>query len=183
MILLIDMCYKKKSLSYYEFVKPIANIAISLKERVLIRHFLELTEDDIEGTDKAILCGTALSDNTFLNHLAEFDWILGCDISILGICAGMEVVSLVYGSQLVDKTEIGMTEIKPVKDSALFSGKEKFEAYELHSNAIKPSMELEIFAVSNNCVQAIKHTSKPFFGIMFHPEVRNEWVVERFLNL
>lgn len=38
-------------------------------------------------------------------------------------------------------------------------------------------------AVSDRCVQAIRHRSLPLYGLLFHPEVRNEWIIERFLRL
>ena len=34
-----------------------------------------------------------------------------------------------------------------------------------------------------NSIQAIKHKEKPFYGIMFHPEVRNEEIVKNFISL
>jgi anthranilate/para-aminobenzoate synthase component II len=30
-------------------------------------------------------------------------------------------------------------------------------------------------------VQAIKHKTKPFYGVLFHPEVRNKGLIEKFL--
>jgi GMP synthase (glutamine-hydrolysing) len=38
-------------------------------------------------------------------------------------------------------------------------------------------------AVSDSGVQAVRHPDIPLFGMMFHPEVRNDGVVERFLSL
>ena len=38
-------------------------------------------------------------------------------------------------------------------------------------------------AVSDTGIQAVRHPEKPIFGVMFHPEVRNDEVVERFLAL
>ena len=61
--------------------------------------------------------------------------------------------------------------------------KKEFEAYELHNYSVKPSKDFEILAKSKKCVQAIKHKSKPIYGILFHPEVRNKWIIKRFLKL
>jgi GMP synthase (glutamine-hydrolysing) len=38
-------------------------------------------------------------------------------------------------------------------------------------------------AASEGRVQAIRHRSFPLYGLLFHPEVRNEWLIERFLGL
>ena len=38
-------------------------------------------------------------------------------------------------------------------------------------------------AVSDEGIQAMHHPDLPLYGVMFHPEVRNDVVVERFLVL
>jgi GMP synthase (glutamine-hydrolysing) len=38
-------------------------------------------------------------------------------------------------------------------------------------------------AQSKSCVQAIRHYELPRYGVLFHPEVRNEQVVRNFLAL
>jgi GMP synthase-like glutamine amidotransferase len=48
---------------------------------------------------------------------------------------------------------------------------------------IKPSNDFFVLAKSQKCVQAIQHKIKPLFGVMFHPEVRNPEIIEKFLNL
>jgi GMP synthase (glutamine-hydrolysing) len=183
MILLIDTCCRKGSLSLEEFVKPVANIVKNEELDLVIRHFLELKEDDSKGVDKVILCGVTLKDNEFMKYPEKFDWIKHFDKPILGICSGMLITARIYGGVIERNTEIGMIEIRTVKTDTLFSGKEKFEAYELHNFSVRPSKEFDVLAVSNKCIQAIKHKSRPVYGVQFHPEVRNEWIIERFLNL
>ncbi|MCJ7423113.1 hypothetical protein MUP01_02450, partial [Candidatus Bathyarchaeota archaeon] len=56
-------------------------------------------------------------------------------------------------------------------------------AYELHKYSIKPSLELDVLAESNNCVQAIKHRERNIYGVLFHPEVRNRKIIEQFIFL
>jgi GMP synthase-like glutamine amidotransferase len=67
-----------------------------------------------------------------------------------------------------------------VKENILFSL--RFKVYSLHNYAIKPSDEFEVLAESSKCVQAIKHKQKDIYGVLFHPEVRNKEVVQRFIR-
>ena len=76
--------------------------------------------------------------------------------------------------------EIGMTEIAASKANLLFSS--SFRAYALHNYALAPSAEFEVLAESANCVQVIKHKHKDIYGVLFHPEVRNKEVVQRFIH-
>jgi GMP synthase-like glutamine amidotransferase len=177
MILVVDMNFKKGSLAFYEFVLPI--ISVIRKQRVLVKHHSELSSEDIDDCERIVLSGTALKDNDFLGHVEDFDWIRKCDKPVLGICAGMEVIGLVFGSSLQVCLEIGMKEIRLKKKNALFSS--TFKAYELHSHSVQPSEEFDMLAESENCMQAIKHKEKAIYGVLFHPEVRNTEIIERFI--
>jgi GMP synthase-like glutamine amidotransferase len=99
-----------------------------------------------------------LKDNDFLKHVEDFGWIRKCDKPILGICAGMEVIGLVFDSSLQNCLEIGMKEIRLTSKNLLFSS--TFKAYELHNNSVQPSKEFDVLAESANCVQVIKYREK-----------------------
>ena len=88
---------------------------------------------------------------------------------------------MVFDSDLYDCKEIGMWKIMTKQSNRLFSG--VFEAYELHSKAVRLSDDFDILAKSTRCVQAIKHATKEIYGVMFHPEVRNPDIIRRFLEL
>ena len=60
-----------------------------------ICHYTEVKEDDLESYDKIILCGTALKDNAYLEQMEAFSWMKDMKKPILGICAGMQVISAV----------------------------------------------------------------------------------------
>jgi GMP synthase-like glutamine amidotransferase len=179
MILVVDMNFKKDSLGFYEFVSPIVNIAEELEECV-VKHYTELTPKDIRNSGKIILSGTALKDNVTLNQTSKFKWMKDCDKPILGICAGMQTLGLVLGGHLQKCLEIGMTQIETLKANPLFSS--RFKAYSLHNYSIQPSDEFEALAESAQCIQAIKHKQKNIYGVLFHPEVRNQEIVQRFIR-
>jgi GMP synthase-like glutamine amidotransferase len=179
MILVVDMTSKKNSFGFSEFALPIVSIAEEL-EKCVVKHYLEVNEKNLNGYDKIILSGSALKNTVTLDQTARFTWIKNCGKSILGICAGMQTTGLVFGSRLEKCREIGMTEIVTVKENILFSS--RFKVYSLHNYAIKPSDEFEVLAESSKCVQAIKHKQKNIYGVLFHPEVRNKEVIQRFIH-
>ncbi len=179
MILVVDMNFKKDSLGFYEFVSPIVNIAEELEE-CIVKHYTEVTPKDLRNSGKIILSGTALKDNVTLNQTSKFKWMKDCDKPILGICAGMQTLGLVLGGRLQECLEIGMTQVETLKANPLFSS--RFNAYSLHNYSIQPSDEFEALAESAKCIQAIKHKQKDIYGVLFHPEVRNQEIIQRFIR-
>jgi GMP synthase (glutamine-hydrolysing) len=180
MILILDMNWKKDSLGYYEFVLPIASIAKSLDEYT-VKHYIEVTDKELSQCDIVILSGTALKDIATLSRLEKFQWLKETEKPVLGICAGMETIGMVYGMRLTRCLEIGMTLVNVVKENVLFSG--GLKAYSLHSVCVEPSEDFEVWAESAKCIQVIKHKIKPIHGVLFHPEVRNPELIKRFIQL
>jgi GMP synthase (glutamine-hydrolysing) len=173
------MNYRKDSLGIYEFVHPIASIAKNF-EKCTIKHYLELGREDVDECSRVIISGNALRNEQCLNKPERSSWIRTCEKPVLGICAGMQTICLVLGSALERCVEIGMNRIETVKENPLFSA--SFDAYELHGYAIRPSAEFEVLAKSKKCVQAVKHREKDVYGVLFHPEVRNREIIERFVS-
>ena len=177
MILIIDMNYEKDSLGYYEFVMPIASVVKGMQDYE-VKHFSEVS--DADKYERIILSGTTLKDMEFAKKIHKFEWMKGCERPILGICAGMEAIGLVFGSRLKKCQEIGMAQVETTRPNPLFSS--RFKAYELHNFSITPSRDFDILANSENCIQAVKHRYKNIFGVVFHPEVRNKEILERFVS-
>ena len=176
MILLISTCSEK--LNEEEFVRSISKI---IEKDVSINHYSSINKADLDKASKVIICGTSLKDNEYLKHLKEFDWLKSIEKPVLGICSGMQVIALQFGAKLIKNKEIGMTSIRVIKPNPLFS--HDFKAYELHGKGLADLDNFEILATSTYSVQAIKHNSREIYGIMFHPEVRNEQIVKNFLSL
>jgi GMP synthase-like glutamine amidotransferase len=179
MILVIDMNGRKDSLGFYEFVLPIVAIAQELNE-VVVQHYTELKQDNLGKYSSVILSGTPLKDHTTLNQTEKFEWIETCKKPILGICAGMQTIGLVFGLTLKKCLGIGMTQVTWLKPNPLFSS--KFKAYSLHNFSVVPSEDFEVLSETLQCVQAMKHKQKDIFGVLFHPEVRNREIIERFVH-
>ena len=179
MILVVDMNSRRASLAYHEFVTPIIAIIGELDESV-VRHYSEITREDLNECSKLILSGSPLKDTATLNEMEKFTWLETLCKPILGICAGMQTISLFFGSPLIKCSELGMTKIRTLKANPLFSS--SFKAYSLHNFAIEPSPAFHVLAKSAKCVQAIKHKNREIYGVLFHPEVRNEEILQRFIS-
>lgn len=180
MILVVDMNWKKDSLGYYEFVAPLIAVAQKYDE-VIVEHYSELHTEALGCYSRIILSGTTLKDVAFLQQPGKFTWLKQVKKPMLGICAGMEVIGQVFGLRLRQGLEIGMTQINTLKENPLFSG--TFRAYSLHSYVVEPAVDFQVLAESPQCIQAIGHKQKLIYGILFHPEVRNEDILERFITM
>jgi GMP synthase - Glutamine amidotransferase domain len=183
MILLVNLAAKPGLLSRDEYVGPVARIVAAAGYKWREEHFLKISRETIAGADGIILCGTALKDNAFAEHVQDLAWLRTAACPVLGICAGAEVLCLAYGGRLVPACGIGMTEVRVAEADPLLGGPRTFSAYEVHTFACEPPAGWTITAVSETCVQAFRHPDRPVYGLMFHPEVRNDAVVERFCKL
>jgi GMP synthase-like glutamine amidotransferase len=182
-ILLIDLCCREGSLGFDEYVMPIERIVAGSGFETVSVHYRSVSPGHIAGAEAVILCGTPLADNAFLRNPGAFSWVEKSSIPILGICAGMELLFKTFGGMLGYCTEIGMNEIRVTETDPIFSTPLSFWAYEIHTLACTDPGPFRVLAASDRCIQVIRHPVRPVYGVMFHPEVRNEWVVERFLSL
>ncbi len=102
---------------------------------------------------------------------------------ILGMCAGHQLIGEFFGGKvrsasesLSGTPEFGKTEIIIDKHGDLFRGlPQKFFVWESHNDEVSEiSPELELLAHSDTCAfEAIKHVSRPIYGVQFHPEVQH----------
>jgi GMP synthase-like glutamine amidotransferase len=176
MILIISTC--KEKLHEMEFVRPIEDILKEKGVKFFTRHYKDVKKGDLLNTDKIIICGTSLMDNEFINDINYFNFIKSFNKPILGICAGMQIISLVFGGKIKEKQEIGFYKENFVKE--FFGLKGEQEVYHLHNNYISVPSCFGIYAESGSVAQAIKHKDKEIYGVLFHPEVRNHKLIENF---
>jgi GMP synthase (glutamine-hydrolysing) len=178
MILLINTCQEK--LHYYEFVKPIEDILKNSEIKFFTKHYKEVSNKDLEKAKKVIICGTSLKDNNLLNNLNRFSWLKDFNKPVFGICAGMQIIGLVFGSKLEKGGEIGFYN---ESFKANFLGlKDNEEVYHIHNYYVTVPNDFELFA-NSNIPQAIKHKTKLIYGVLFHPEVRNKDLILNFLKI
>ena len=182
MILCIDLSYKMDSLGWHEFVAPIMEIIRKQGIACDSIHYSEFAAGGRVRAEGLIMCGTALCDNLFSQNKESFQWLHACECPVLGVCAGCQALLQAFGALLEVSPEIGTKSIRSVRENDFITCKQ-FDAYELHRYAPGPSDQFIVLAESDSCIQAVKHRSLPYYGVMFHPEVRNEWVVDNFLSI
>jgi GMP synthase-like glutamine amidotransferase len=171
---------KKDSLGFYEFVLPIISIAEGV-DACQMKHYLEVTSKEIDSCDHIILSGTPLKDNVTLRQPEKFTWIRSIKKPVLGICAGMQTIGVVFGLRLTQCLEVGMVEMTTLVENPLFSS--TFKAYSLHNYSVEASEEFDVLAESKQCLQALKNKQRPIFGVLFHPEARNQDIIRSFIQL
>ncbi|MEM4605461.1 MAG: gamma-glutamyl-gamma-aminobutyrate hydrolase family protein [Candidatus Pacearchaeota archaeon] len=176
-VLIISTC--KEKLHEFEFVEPIKNI---LKEKgfdFFVKSYREICEDDFNNCDKIIISGTSLMDNDFLNYIERFNLLKDTEKPILGICAGMQILGLLFGGKIKKKTEIGLLR---EKFSGNFLGLEgEKEVWHLHNNYVNFDKNWKVFCYSGTIQKAVKHKKRKIYCCLFHPEVRNREAIRRFL--
>jgi GMP synthase (glutamine-hydrolysing) len=94
---------------------------------------------------------------------------------MLGICFGIQLISLAYGEDVLNmgKNYDGYYMVKITEKDDLFDGlNDKFLVRESHEEMVsKLPYDFKILAESPNCpIEAIKHAVNPIYGVQFHPE-------------
>jgi GMP synthase-like glutamine amidotransferase len=177
MILIISTCEEK--IHELEFVKPIEKILKDKNILFFTKHYKELKEDDLNKASKIIIAGTSLKDNKFIKDISYFQWIKSIDKPLLGICAGMQIILLIYNGKLKNKKEIGYYKENFIKEFLGMEGEQ--EVYHLHNNYVTMPPDFISFT-KGRIPQAIKHKNKNIYCVLFHPEVRNEKLIEYFIE-
>ncbi|MEM3113059.1 MAG: hypothetical protein QXI33_01395 [Candidatus Pacearchaeota archaeon] len=181
MILIISTCREK--LHELEFVKPIEDILKNENVKFKTINYKKISKNLIRKSERIIITGTSLKDNNFLNYIGNFKFINSYNKPILGICAGMHIIGLIYKGKLKKKKQIGPLNIE-FNDE--FLGIKKYsinEVYSLHNLYVDFSTIKDFNVISYaSCPQVVKHNSKEIYGVLFHPEVRNKGIIECFLK-
>jgi GMP synthase-like glutamine amidotransferase len=176
-ILIINICLD--GLSKLEFAKPIEDIAKRFDVVSITDHYIKIREDDLRKTEKIIICGTALMDFGYLEHIDKFEWLGDFDKPVLGICAGMQVIARIFGNKTIERTKIGRYRVKIINENKLTHHKE-FYSYFLSSKDVRTERHFTTLAESENSACIIKHERKEMYGCLFHPEVLNPEIITNF---
>ncbi len=169
------------SLSRYEFVDPIAAALHRAGVDVAVSHYSQI--HTLPPCDGVILCGTALKDNAYLDNVDSFSWVPSCTVPVLGICAGMNVIASLHGAHVVHRPEIGLRDIGVIADSPLLGALRTISGYLLHTYAPTLPDGFQVLAGTYSYVKAFSSRKSHCYGVLFHPEVRNTWVLEAFAHI
>ena len=106
--------------------------------------------------------------------LQTFEWIKTSKIPVLGICFGHQVMGLLHGANgSLMREDRDWQEVEFMKKNALSNKLPMvLKMMEDHCEAISIPSDFELLASSDVCInEAMKHKTKPLFGVQFHPEV------------
>ncbi len=106
------------------------------------------------------------------------DYLDKLQIPILGICVGHQFIALHFGGKAgpAKVPEYGKAELIVTDPDDLFKGlPERFTVWESHNDEIHElPAEFIALAHSKDCrYEAIKHKTRPLYGVQFHPEVEH----------
>lgn len=135
----------------------------------------ELQAADLDGL---VLSGGAASPAADGKLGSVSDYLDGLAIPILGICAGHQYMAHHFGGTLApgNNPEFGMVEIDVQEpDDILRDVPAKTVVWGNHNDEVtKVPKGFRVLATSESCpVQAMRHESRPLFGLQFHPEVEH----------
>lgn len=171
-------------LHYHEFVKPIEEIVKNCGQTYKTIRLSDIKSSihnaEIRNSAKIIIAGTSLQDYDYGSY--DMKWLVDYENPVLAICAGMQLICKLYDCSIKNAKEIGLKEIIFKKQ---FLGSEgKVMAYCLHNHIVADNAKLkqsfDIYA-STKYPQALKHKHKSIYCVLFHPEVRNRLIVEKFI--
>lgn len=189
-ILIIDLCYEENSLHYNEFVKPVVDIVKTLTLNYEIIHYKKLDFSNLSylnNFNKIILCGVALKDFGYLEegNFKVFEKLKHFNGCVLGVCAGAQIIGKLFNCEIKEGQEIGLYNLEIISEDILLNGVNLDEIYCLHNNYLEISKDFTKIAKTKNYIQIFKKitNSTIFYGVLFHPEVRNKNLILNFCNL
>lgn len=96
-------------------------------------------------------------------------------LPILGVCLGHQGIGLLYGSDVVHAKEVAHGEISNIYHTGkdLFANiPQGFKAVRYHSLIVSNlhTTLIKTAWTKDNVIMGIKHTTKPLWGVQFHPE-------------
>ncbi len=107
----------------------------------------------------------------------EIELVKRSDVPILGICYGHQLIGHSFGSRIhkLEGLIEGFQNVKILEVDPLFSNWRKGEVITVREEHVDHLSELPknfvALAASQFCgVEAMKHVSKPIYGVQFHPE-------------
>ncbi len=144
--------------------------------------------EKIADADAIVLSGGAprVGMQDRLGNVDEY--LKNADFPVLGICAGHQYMARFFGGKCepANVPEYGKVEIEIIEHDEIFKDlPDKIIAWESHNDEVtKLPSDFILLASSKYCrVQAMRHKTKPFFGLQFHPEVEHtQYGMEIFKN-
>jgi len=170
MIVLIDN-YDSFTYNLYQYLSEFTKVKVVRNDEITIEELRRLNPKGI-----VISPGPGIPENAGIS--VEVIKSLGGQIPILGICLGHQAIAIAFGGKVVRAQTIfhGKSSKIQLKGNGIFEGiGRRIEVMRYHSlvaDRATFSDELEIIAetLEDNVIMALKHKTKPIYGLQFHPE-------------
>lgn len=113
-------------------------------------------------------------------------------VPVLGICYGLQYMSHALGGKVEDSSEreYGKARLGFIKEDPLFSGLSAGSVVWMsHGDRVAslPKQFIKIGQTENSPYAVVRHKTKPFYGVQFHPEVHHtkygKKILENFCKL
>lgn len=181
-LLVID-CGSNKT----KYIEEIVDDYIDVKQGRL----MDISADDIEDVVGVILSGAPLlvTEIDPTPYIDKLSWIKTCEIPVLGICFGHQIIGLMHGAFATRMREDRDWQIiEAYEECPLFNRfPNEIEMMQDHCETISIPADFELIASSDACVnEVMQHKTKPIFGVQFHPEVsgnHGKLLIENFIKL
>lgn len=140
------------------------------------------------GNDLAHLPGaTRMAPERDACERELLSWAASAQLPVLGVCRGMQMINCYLGgilSPVVDHVAT-LHPVSPLDDAALFKDYGMVNSYHdwgIDSAGLAAGLQAIVLA-EDKTIEAFRHVSLPWFGVMWHPERENSTAKEQDLIL
>lgn len=141
----------------------------------------------VEDINKASPDGLVFSGGPTMERIGNGEQLIKMDLPILGICLGHQLMAKTYGGEIRTGQLGGFAhvDIEVIDEDDILKGiGPKTVVWASHQDEVsKLPPEFIQLARSNICeYEAMRHRSKPLYGVQWHPEVSHTATGTRLLN-